>query len=334
MSSEAEFKKAGALFSAGQYHEAISAYSSIEAVSDATAEVRARALNNISACYAALKNYEMSSRVARQAIDLQPTNAKAHGRVAAAEEGLRRYGEAAMYYTEAHKLDASNSMYLAGAQRCQELVQAGRGVASAEAKDAYYYKKSLERAMVAMKDANYLEAIRHFGKALDLFPPTGTSREKATLLCNRSAAYFRAERVEESADDALQATKADDTYARGFYRLGAAKAKLKKVSDAYDALNTCVKLDPEHSDAAQLLAEILPMAVESRKTAEERARDHTRQVMHITEQLSAMQAAAPSNIVPRATAHGSAYTYCNFCNETGHSRSECPLLRRKRSRPL
>ncbi|AYU79556.1 Tetratricopeptide repeat/TPR repeat [Leishmania donovani] len=334
MSDEAEFKRAGALFSAGKYHEAISVYSVIEALDGATAEVRARALNNISACYAALKNYEMSSKVAREVISLQPGNAKAHGRVAAAEEGLKRYSEASFYYSVASRLDANNSTYVDGAQRCHALVQAGRGVASAEAKDAYYYEKSLERAMEAMQKTSYLEAIRHFGKALDLFPSTGTSREKATLLSNRSAAYFRAERIEESADDALEAIKADDTYARGFYRLGAAKAKLKKVGDAYDALTKCVKLDPKHVDAARLLAEVLPAALESRKTAEERARDHTRQVAHMTERLSEMQAAASSNAVPHATAHGSAYSYCNFCNETGHSRSECPLLRRKRSRPL
>ncbi|KAG5500288.1 hypothetical protein JIQ42_04625 [Leishmania sp. Namibia] len=334
MSDEADFKRAGVLFNEGKYHEAISAYAAIDAVDGTTVEVRARALNNISACYAALKNYEMSSKVARDVIDLQPNNAKAQGRVAAAEEGLRRYSEAAFYYSVASRLDANNPTYAEGAKRCHALVQAGRGVASAEARDAYYYKKSLERAMKAMQEANYLEAIRHFGKALDLFPTTGTSREKATLLSNRSAAHFRAERIEESADDALEAIKADDTYARGYYRLGAAKAKLKKAGDAYEALTMCLKLDPKHEDAARLLAEVLPAAQESRKTAEERARDHTRQVTHITEKLSEMQAAASSNATPRATAHGSAYFYCNFCNETGHSRSECPLLRRKRSRPL
>ncbi|GET89318.1 hypothetical protein, conserved [Leishmania tarentolae] len=334
MSDEAEFKSAGALFSEGKYDKAISAYSAIEAREGATGEVRARALNNISACYAALKNYEMSSKVAREVVRLQPDNAKAHGRVAAAEESLKRYSEAALYYSSASRLDANNPTYAEGTQRCNALVQAGRGVASAEAKDAYYYEKSLARAMEAMQKASYLEAIRHFGKALDLFPATGTSREKATLLSNRSAAYFRAERIEESADDALEAIKVDDTYARGFYRLGAANAKLKKVGEAYDALDKCVKLDPQHLDAARLLAEILPAALELRKTAEERARDHTRQVAHVAEQLSEMQATASSNGVPRVAAHGSAYSYCNFCNETGHSRSECPLLRRKRSRPL
>ncbi|CAM39166.1 conserved hypothetical protein [Leishmania braziliensis MHOM/BR/75/M2904] len=334
MSEEVAFKRAGALFIEGKYPEAISAYTAIETVNEATVEVRARALNNISACYAALKNYEMSSKVAREVIVLQPNNAKAHGRIAAAEEGLKRYDEAAFYYSAASRLEANNPVYVAGAQRCHALVQASRGVASAEAKDAYYYKKSLERAMKAMQEANYLEAIRHFGKALDLFPTTGTSREKAALLCNRSAAYFRAERIEESADDALEAIKADDKYARGFYRLGAAKTKLKKVGDAYDALTTCLKLDPNNADAGKLLAEVLPAALESRKTAEERARDHTRQVTHIAEQLNAMQATASANTAPQATAHGSAYSYCNFCNETGHSRSECSLLRRKRSRPL
>ncbi|KAG5477086.1 hypothetical protein LSCM1_05427 [Leishmania martiniquensis] len=334
MSDEADFKRAGELFYEGKYHEAISAYAAIDAVDGATVEVRARALSNISACYAALENYEMSSKVAREAIGLQPNNAKAQGRVAAAEEGLRRYSEAAFYYSVASRLDANNPTYAQGAKRCHALLQAGRGVASAEEKDAYYYKKSLELATKAMQEANYLEAIRQFGKALDLFPATGTSREKAALLSNRSAAYFRAERIEESADDALEAIKTDDTYARGFFRLGAAKAKLKKADDAYEALSMCVKLDPRHKDAARLLAEVLPAALESRKTAEERARDHTRQVTHITEMMGAMQAAASSSVTPRATAHGSAYSYCNFCNETGHSRSECPLLRRKRSRPL
>lgn len=332
MLEEEEFTRAAALFKGGKYHEAISAYVAIHAVDTAASHTKARALNNISGCYASLKDYEASKKMAQQAIDLQPSNAKAHGRLATALEALKLYGAAVLSYETARLLDSANPAYAAGAQRCRTIAGVGRSTASAAAKDEYYYKKSLERATEAMQEASFHEAIRHFGKALDLFPASATSREKSTLLCNRSAAYFRAERFEESADDALEATKADDTYARAYFRLGAAKAKLKKVGDAYDALTVCVRLDPAHADAARLLAEVLPEALESRKTPEERSRDAVRSAQEWISNLFSTPAPATAPRAP-APAHGAGYAYCNFCNETGHSRADCPLLRRKRTRP-
>ncbi|KAL7701611.1 C2H2 zinc-finger containing protein [Lotmaria passim] len=332
---EDDFAKAAALFSAGRYHEAVSAYTAIEAAPDASLADRARALNNISACYAALKDYETSLSMALDVIALQPDNAKALGRAATAHEGLKHYEEAAQFFSRAAAAEATNTDYAAGAQRCTALVQARRGVATSAAKDAYYYKKSLEKGTEAMKASNFMEAIRHFGKALDLFPATATSREKAALLCNRSAAYFRAARLAESADDALMATQADDTYARAFFRLGAARAKLKKTVEAYDALTTCVQLDPEHSEARQLLAEVTPAALEARKTTEERAREYTDRVVDLAAKMSEEQAAKAATMLPPVSvARSASYSYCSYCNETGHSRAECPLLRRKRSRPL
>jgi tetratricopeptide (TPR) repeat protein len=333
--SEESFAAAAALFSAGKYHEAVSAYAAIEAAPSTSRDDRARAINNISACYAAVKDYEKSLSMALEVIALQPTNAKALGRAATAQEGLKHYEEAAQFFARAAAIDARNSAYTAGAQRCTALVQARRGVATAESKDAYYYKKSIEKGTEAMKAANFVEAIRHFGKALDLIPAAAASREKAVLLSNRSAALLRAGRIEESADDALEATKTDHTYARAFFRLGAAKEKLKKIGEAYDALSTCVQLDPDHTEATQLLAEVTPAALEERKSAEERARDHAHRVADIAEKMTTEQAVKAAAALPRvAVARGASYSYCSFCNETGHTRGECPLLRRKRSRPM
>ncbi|KPA79734.1 hypothetical protein ABB37_05493 [Leptomonas pyrrhocoris] len=333
--SEEDFTSASALFSSRKYHEAISAYAAIEAAPSTSLNDKARALSNISACYAALEDYANSLAMAREVIALQPDNAKALGRAGTAQEGLKHYDEAAQFFRRAAALDSTNRNYAAGVQRCEALVQARRGVATAESKDAYYYKKSLEKGAEAMKASNFTEAIRHFGKALDLLPATATAREKAALLSNRSAAYYRAVRMEESADDALAATQADDTYARAFFRLAAAKAKLKKIVEAYDALTTCVHLDPGHSEAQQLLAEVTPAALEARKTAEELARDHAHRVADIAEKMCEEQAVKAAATVPRAAvARGSSYAYCNFCNETGHTRAECPLRRRKRSRPI
>ncbi|KPI89985.1 hypothetical protein ABL78_0845 [Leptomonas seymouri] len=333
--SEDDFAKASALFAARKYHEAISAYTAIGAATSTSLSNKARALNNISACYAALEDYGKALSMALEVIALQPDNAKALGRAGTAQEGLKHYEEAAQYFSRAASLDPAHLHYSAGVQRCLALVQARRGVATAESKDAYYYKKSVEKGTESMKASNFLEAIRHFGKALDLFPATAAPCERATLLSNRSAALYRAGRTEESADDALDATKADATYARAFFRLGTAKAKLKKIGEAYDALTTCIQLDPDHSEARQLLAEVTPAALEARKTAEERARDHAHRVADISAKINEEQAVKSAATLPRvAVARGSSYAYCNFCNETGHTRAECPLRRRKRPRPM
>lgn len=331
--SEADFAHAATFYAAGHYAIAVAAYNTIATAPAASDEVKARALNNISACYAALRDYPNALRTALEVIAMQPRNAKALGRAATAQEGLKRYEAAMDFFTQAAAIDKTNAAYSNGVQRCWDLIEARRGLATAEGRDSYYYTKSVETATAAMKSSNFLEAIRHFGKALDRLPATATAREKATLLSNRSAAYFRAKRMEESADDALAATRADNNYARAFFRLGAAKAELKKAADAFDALARCIELEPGHTEAIALRAVVAPAALEAFKTSAERAREHAERVADISRKMQEEQAARSAAAMPQvAAARSSGYAYCSYCNETGHARAECPLLRRKRFR--
>lgn len=335
--SETKFTEASALFSDKKYFDAVRVYASVAAADGASDEDRARALGNISACYALAKDFDKALESGEGALELQPANAKFMGRVATAYEGLRHYEEAAEFFERALRSEPASAVYADGLARVQALVQSRRGVASAGTRDGYYYGKSLQKGKEAMAAANYLEAARHFQKAIDLFPAERTGgvegrRELAILHANRSAASFRAGAIEESADDALVATEIDPTYARGFFRLGCAKHRLRKHGDSHDALAACLRLEPGHAEAAALLAEVEPMAAQERMTAPQRAAQEAGKVAEVRERQAEERAEASARAAPAGRhAHASSYVYCSYCNESGHTRAECPM-RRKRPR--
>lgn len=338
MSVEDLFSKASALFALGKYHEAIQIYTTIsegdgDGLSSSDDHQKARALNNISACCASLKDYPKSLVMAEAALRLSPENTKAMGRVATAQEALQHYEEALDFFQRAKRGDPENASYAAGVERCEALLQSRRGVASASTRDSYYYAKCIEKGKTAMMASQYMEAIRNYGKAIHLFPADCPARERAVLFSNRSAAYFRAERMEESAADGQEATNVDGTYSRGFFRLAAAKAKLKMFGDAYAALRRCLEIDPNHAEAKVLFEEVRPAAEEEGKTATQRAQDNARRVADLQEKMNETYAAKSDAVLTRGTAYAASYAYCSYCNDSGHVRAECPLLRRKRQRP-
>lgn len=330
---EEDFKKGGTLFGEKKYYEAVQVYASLAARHGASPADRARALSNISACYASLKEFDKALASAEEAVALDAGNVKYVGRVATALEGLQRYEEAVPFLERVLAADPGNAAHTAALVRVRGLVRARRGVVSEDSRETFYYNKSLVKGKEAMQSGHFLDAIRHFGKAVELFPKDAPPRERAVLLSNRSAAYYRAGRMEESADDALLSTSTDEGYARGYYRLACAKHQLKKDEEAYDALQHCLQLEPEHSEAKTLMATVEPVVVELRKTAAERAADEARRVEALQEQLNAERAAASKTVVvSRGPARAGGYVYCSYCNETNHTRAECPLRRRKRAR--
>ncbi|CCW64324.1 unnamed protein product [Phytomonas sp. EM1] len=332
--SDNEFREAASLFNAQNYHGAIQHYERIASCVSITPETKARALSNISACYASLKDFEKALESALEAKKFQCTNAKILGRVATAYEGMKCYKEAAKYFEKANELDSSKITYAQCLARVRNLMQSMSSLSSQETKDQYYYAKSLERAREAMQAENYAEAIRHYGKALDLLSPSSTPREKATLLSNRSAAFAHAARMEESADDAFHATEVDPDYARGFFRLAFARNRMKKYSDAYEALKTCLNLDHGYVAAKELMEEVRPYVAKEQQRADERAASEAKRIEEINEKRNEERFKADSVMAQARHAHAISYVYCNYCNESGHTRGECPLRRRKRGRPF
>ncbi|EPY19169.1 hypothetical protein STCU_09588 [Strigomonas culicis] len=182
-----------------------------------------------------------------------------------------------------------------------------------------------------MQDGQYAEAARQFSKALSLAPATCTARDRAVLLCNLSAARFRSADAAASADDAREAIARDATYARAHYRLAVAEHKLKHFEVAEEALRTCLAMDATHVEAAALLREVAPLVKELRKTAEERTAEKARHAAEVREQ-QLDQDCAKAFASAFGPAHANTFVYCNYCNESGHTRATCPMLR-KRPRP-
>ncbi|KAH9599597.1 hypothetical protein LSM04_008227 [Trypanosoma melophagium] len=344
---EEDFTKAASLVRERNHVDAIGIYTTIVAHDLATINEKVRAYSNLSACYAAREQYKDALGAAKKALELDETNSKVHGRLATAYHGLKHYEEAAQHYKRANELDPSNAFYLQQYQAVLLLIRDGRGIASQETKDAYYYRKGIEQGKEAMTKGEYLSAVRHFSKAIELHKRCATETndnnnnganklsDLAVLLCNRSAAYSRLARYAESLEDGMKAAEVHPMYARAFFRIGHAQHQLKHPNEAYTALRRCLELDPTHNEAKSLIAEVEQVVADLKKTAEEKQREKEEQVREIREMQNAeriTESMQGSSISYRGRAHATSYAHCSYCNDAGHSRAECPLLRRKRSR--
>ncbi|RNF12648.1 stress-inducible protein STI1 [Trypanosoma rangeli] len=352
-SLEEDFTRATALVRGGNHIDAIGVYASIAENALATTPQKIRAYSNMSACLAARDQYAEALDAAKKALELDEQNSKVHGRVATAYHGMKHYEEAAQHYNRAHVLDPTNALYLEQHQVVLELMRSGKGIATQETKDAYYYRKGIERGKEAMEKGEYLSAVRHFSKAIELHArcatddvdreakkddpscsSSGRSAELAVLFCNRSAAYSRAGRYAESLEDGMKAMEVNPMYARAFFRIAHAHHQLKHPHEAYTALRRCLELNPNHDEAKALMIEVEQVVTVLQKTTEEKRREKEEQVQKIREMQSAERVTETAGVPMgyRSRAHATSYMHCSYCNEAGHSRAECPLLRRKRSR--
>lgn len=348
-SLEEEFTRAAALVRAKNHIDAIGAYKTLAEDTRATTPQKVRAYSNMSACYAARDQYADALEAAKQALQLDEQNSKVHGRVATAYHGLKHYEEAARHYERAHALDPSTALYAEQQRAVMELMRSGKGIATQETKDAYYYRKGIEEGKEAMGKGEYLSAVRHFSKAIELHARCAVEGDKhsgghsdssskyaeyAILLCNRSAAYSRAGRYQQSLEDGMKAAEVHPMYARAFFRIAHAQHQLRQPLEAHAALRRCLELDPAHTEANALMKEVEQVVANLKKTAEEKQLEKEVQVQKIREMQNAERVldAAAMPVGHRGRAHATSYTHCSYCNEAGHSRAECPLLRRKRSR--
>lgn len=343
---EAALARGQHCFSNGNYVDALKAYS--EAVElDASC---ARAWSNRSACLAKLGKFEDALQDADEAIKADTTFTKAIGRRAAALQGLKRYEEAAESFRAALTHDPSNAIYQAGLSEVMALIQQGRGVVGQLSKNKFYFDKSIREGKDAMVKGSIHEAIRHFTRAIELWTAERdtlgtTSRDGAVLFSNRSAAYFRLQKMEASVEDAVAAVAADDGYSRGFLRLAMALRGCSRLDDAKRNLETCLRCDPDNSMARDEMQSLLSEIAERNKSnatqvaelqqkrdamadaGQSKAGDSSEGATHASGDLAAAmrRQAGP--------AHATSYVYCSFCNTYNHDRSECPVLRQARKRP-
>lgn len=287
-----------------------------------------KALSNRSACHAKMEKYDDALTDAEQAISLDPTFSKAFGRKAAALQGLLRYEEAVAAYNAALLLDPTNTLYTAGRTELEGLIAQRRGIASKETKDKFYFDKSVREGKEAMTRGELHEAVRHFSKAIQLCPESDV-RDRATLLSNRSAAWFRLEKYREATTDALEASRVDGLYPRGFLRLAMSQHREGKLDEARKSIEEALRLDPENTMAKEEMQSIeASIAQRDKSTA-----------AHLSEQQCKVAALATERTQEAGDmrrqggpAYATAFAYCSLCNSHGHDRSECPIMIRKRRR--
>lgn len=92
------------------------------------------------------------------------------------------------------------------------------------------------------KQGHYEAAIAHYSRAIDVHPC-------AVFYGNRAAAYLRTEAFGLAMADAKEAIALDETYIKGYYRLGSAHAALGHLKDALKVFKKVVKMKPTDRDA-------------------------------------------------------------------------------------
>jgi len=86
------------------------------------------------------------------------------------------------------------------------------------------------------------KAIEAYGKAIELEP------SNAVYYSNRAAAYTSSKQFQEAVDDAMAAVKLNNTYAKGWIRLGVAQYKSGCHADALEAFTSAKKRAPSDND--------------------------------------------------------------------------------------
>ena len=312
-------EKGAESFQKERYVEAAAFYSDVLELTKS-----ARALGNRSACRAKLGKFDEALADATEACTLDTSNAKLRARMGAALEGLRRYEESAEAYEIAAKLDPANASYAEAIVSLKQKIASGTGIASKKSRDAYYFEQSIGLAKAAMQKEQFHEALRHYDKAVNLCPNV---KELAILYSNRSVAHFKLGSFEKAESDAQSSIDCDPTYARAHLRLAMSCERLHKLDDALVQVDECLRIDNTNSQAASL-REVVVAALERRnQSAAEQEAAQAAKVKTIENTRDLERQAVRAN----APVHASSYLHCNFCNEYGHSRADCPL-RRKRSR--
>lgn len=103
------------------------------------------------------------------------------------------------------------------------------------------------RAKGAITNKQYPAADLLYTKAIELLP------NDATLFGNRSMVRLTLGKFEQSLEDAEKSVSLDPTYAKGYYRKGQACIKLKKYSEAVEAYEGGLKLEPDNKTFKTLL---------------------------------------------------------------------------------
>lgn len=321
---ESILKEGANHFSQKNYSRSLELYSAVLA-SDPS---NVRALSNRSACYSLLHQYQDALRDAEAVLAIDPQYLKAYGRKGAALQGLKHFEDALTTYREGLVRDPNNTGYMEAIKELDVLVKSGQGIPSKASLDRYYYKQSLEKGKESMLKGEYFEAIRFYTDAIELYKG-GDKVELAVLLCNRGRGYFRLQKFEEALRDAKEAVETTSgNYGRAHLLGAESLAKLLRLDDAHRAVEEVLRLDPSSESGKELLAALDLQLAAKNKSSEAKAVEFRQKAVEI----EASRGVEGQSLRRDGKLHASSYKNCTYCNEFGHDRADCPMLRRKRPR--
>lgn len=334
MSADAMMERASQYFRDGDYTRAEALYAG---VIDAQ-PTNFKAYSNRSAVYMKSGELQKALKDAQRCTQINPSFAKGWGRVGAALHALKHYEDAISAYSRAVSLEPSSDSYTAAIAELKALVADGRGVATDEGRDEYYFRRSVDQATSALKEGKYDDACRLYTKAMGL----GTAAaEMHVLYANRSVAELKAGRSLQAVDDATASVVANPHYARGHVRLAIARLARNELDAARASANQAKILEPSSSAAAEVLRDIdkAELALAAAQKAQAEADDRRRaEIDAAREAASQVDVSAPaskapvaSTTIPVAPRHTVSYSHCRICSEYGHTAKDCP--HRARNQP-
>ena len=297
----------------------------------------AKAYSNRSAVHMKLGEFPSALKDAESCTRIDPGFSKGWGRHGAALQAMKHYDAALTAYQRAQQLDPQNSTYRDSIEELKKLVDQGKGVATDQGREEYYFRRSVDGGVTAMKAGNFDEACRLFSKAMN--QGTAAKAEMHVLLANRSAAHLKAKRSLDALDDAREATSISPGYSRGHVRLAAAALDRGDLITAESAVTEALRLDPNSAAAKEVKASVSAarqMESEKANSAKKAAAATRSDVAEAVASSTRMDDAGPISRekapTPQGpslgTRHTVSYTYCRLCSDYGHTAKECPLRKR------
>lgn len=117
-----------------------------------------------------------------------------------------------------------------------------------------------EKGNKALSSGNAKEAVEHYSAAIALDP------QNHVFFSNRSAAYCKLEQFEKALEDAEECVKINSKWGKGWSRKASALEFLGRYSDALDAYDEGLKVDPENKQLKDGQANAMQNATKSERS--------------------------------------------------------------------
>ena len=113
------------------------------------------------------------------------------------------------------------------------------------------HEEAKAEADAAWKAGRFGDAVSKYGEAIGAAEGSGAGRDVVKVLySNRSAANHKLGKFDAALVDAQKCVDLDAQWAKGFSRKGAALYSLRRFTDAYNAYNSVLRIDPGDPAAA------------------------------------------------------------------------------------